>query len=235
MQCELRGNGIAVVTLDCEGEQQNTLSPEMFDEFEEVFATADDSSCKAVVLLSGKKDSWVAGANIKAIQSLTSAEGAMNMAHLGQQAMDRVAGHPKPWVAAIDGACLGGGLELALACDHRIASSSSKTVLGVPEVMLGLLPGAGGTQRLPKLVGAASSLDLMLTGKQIKAARAKKMGLVDSVVDPNALERAAIASAELLASGELRPKSRKLSWMDWFLERTPIGRSVLFSQAAKKG
>ena len=152
------------------------------------------------------------------------------------QAMDRLEamGKKKPWVAAIDGPCLGGGLEVALACAHRVASSSSKTVLGVPEVMLGLLPGAGGTQRLPRVVGAATSLDLALTGKQLKAARAKKMGLVDLVVDPAALERTAIATAKEAASGKLKPRVRTRSWMDWFLESTPPGRSMMFSTAGKK-
>ena len=87
----------------------------------------------------------------------------------------------KKWIAAIDGACLGGGLEMALSCHHRVATASSKTVLGVPEVMIGLLPGSGGTQRLPKLIGAASALDLMLTGKQLKADRAKKGNTASSL------------------------------------------------------
>ena len=93
------------------------------------------------------------------------------------------------------GACLGGGLEMALACSYRVATASPKTVLGLPEVMLGLLPGSGGTQRLIPLVGAQKGLDLMLTGKQLKADRAKKMGLVDHVVDAHALERSAVATA----------------------------------------
>ena len=111
------------------------------------------------------------------------------MVGVGQLVMNRVSDMQKrkPWIAAIDGACLGGGLEMAMTCSQRIATSNSKTVLGLPEVMLGLLPGWGGTQRLPKIVGAANALDLMLTGKMLKADRAKKMGLVDLVVDPSAL------------------------------------------------
>jgi enoyl-CoA hydratase/long-chain 3-hydroxyacyl-CoA dehydrogenase len=137
-----------------------------------------DPSIKAAVLISAKPGSWIAGANIKMIQSMTSAQAATDMAEVGQKAMDRISKSPRPWIAAIDGACMGGGLEMALACSHRVASSSSKTVLSVPEVMLGLLPGSGGTQRLPKLVGMATSLDMMLTGKNIKPEKALKMGLV---------------------------------------------------------
>ena len=232
-----------------------------------------DESVKAVVLASGKKGSWIAGANIKQIEEIKSVEQASEMVGVGQKVMDRVSDmqKKKPWIAAIDGACLGGGLEMAMTCSQRIASSSSKTVLGVPEVMLGLLPGWGGTQRLPKIVGAANALDMMLTGKMIKGDRARKMGLVDSVVDPNALERTAIATAEQvrhaqhhhasascgrsmlsprpfatassphlpslrlpsltshplplppqLADGTTKPKMRKLGWMDWFLEKTPV-------------
>lgn len=99
--------------------------------------------------------------------------------------------------------------------------------------MLGLLPGAGGTQRLPKLVGAQTAIQMMLTGEQVRPAKAKKIGLVDSVVDPNALERSAIATAVEAADGKIKPRKRKLGWMDWFLEKTPIGRKVLFDQAGK--
>jgi len=100
--------------------------------------------------------------------------------------------------------------------------------------MIGLLPGWGGTQRLPKIVGAVASLDLLLTGKALKADRARKMGLVDIVVDPNALERTALAQAEQLIDGSVKPKPRKLGWTDWFLEKTPVGRAIMFSQAGKK-
>ena len=196
----------------------------------------EDATIKAAVLISGKKDSWVAGANIKMIEKLTDATAATEAARTGQSAFDRIADFQskKPMVAAIDGACLGGGLELALACGYRMATSSPKTVLGVPEVMIGLLPGSGGTQRLPRLIGAAAALDLMLTGKQLKADRAKKLGLVDAVVDSHALERSAIATAEQLATGALKPRARKLGWMDWALEKTALGRKVLFDQAEKK-
>jgi len=237
LKMEVTESGVAMLRIDCPGEKQNTLSGEMIDEFNHVVERVEtDPSIKAAVLISSKKDSWIAGANIKMLESLESAEGATTVAHEGQIAFDRIEKmqSKKPWVAAIDGSCLGGGLEMALTCKHRVVTSSSKSVLGLPEVMLGLLPGCGGTQRLPKLVGAASALDMLLTGKTIKPDRARKMGLVDYVVDPNALERTAIATALNAANGSLKPKVRKLSWFDWFLEKTPPGRSLMFSQATKK-
>jgi enoyl-CoA hydratase/long-chain 3-hydroxyacyl-CoA dehydrogenase len=234
MQMRVSEEGVAVIRMDCVGEKQNTLSTEMFDEFESMLTQVETlPEIKAAVLISGKKDSWVAGANIKMLQGLKTADAATETAGIGQKGFDRIEAMQakKPWVAAIDGSCLGGGLELALTCAHRVATSSPKTVLGLPEVMLGLLPGCGGTQRLPKLVGAPAALDMLLTGKNIKPAKAKKMGLVDLVVDPNALERAAIATAIDASSGTLKPNTRKLGWVDWFLEKTPPGRSIMFSKA----
>ena len=198
---EINSTGVAIIRLDCQGEKQNTLSSDLVDEFGEILQQLEtNSDIKSAVLISGKKDSWIAGANIKMIENLTDAAAATEAAGLGQAACDRMAALKKPMVAAIGGSCLGGGLEVALACKFRVATSSPKTVLGVPEVMIGLLPGSGGTQRLPKLVGAASAMTLMLTGQQLKAERAKKMGLVDMLVDPRALERAAVSAAEELAA-----------------------------------
>jgi len=229
--------GVAVVKMDVIGAKQNTLSEEFNKDVAAMIGQVEqDDSIKAVVVMSGKPGSWIAGADVKMIEGFTTVEEAAGKSAEGQEIMDRIAGmqKKKPWIAAIDGACLGGGLETAMAMSHRIATKSSKTVLGVPEVMLGLLPGAGGTQRLPKIVGAANALDLMLTGKMLKPDRAKKMGLVDSVVDPAALERSAIATAEGMIAGSIKPKARKVGWMDWFLESTSVGRNVMFNQAAKK-
>ena len=186
VKLDVTESGVAMLRLDCQGEKQNTLSRELMDEMEVVVKQVEtDPKVKAVVLISDKQGSFIAGANIKMVEDLgkKSASDAGDASAEGQVAMDKIASmqKTKPWVAAIDGPCLGGGLEVALACSQRVATASSKTTLGLPEVMLGLLPGAGGTQRLPKLVGAAPALDMMLTGKNIKPARAKtKTGLVDT-------------------------------------------------------
>ena len=140
-----------------------------------------DAGVRAVVLISGKPDNFVAGADIGMLSACKTSGELTALARGGQQSFDHLAAMKKPVVAAINGACLGGGLELALACSYRIASSSKKTKLGFPEVMIGLLPGAGGTQRLPKLAGIQSALTLMTTGKSLDAVRAKKQGIVHEV------------------------------------------------------
>lgn len=230
--------GVATLTIDCKNAKQNTMSTELVAEFATACdAIENDPAIKAVVLASAKPGSFVAGADVKQIAALGNlpAEAAAAASRAGQESLDRLAAmqHSKPWVAAIDGSCLGGGLEMALACAYRVASTSPKTVLGLPEVQLGLLPGAGGTQRLPKLVGVAAALDLMLTGKHLKPAKAKKLGLVDHVVDAAGLARTAAAAAADAAAGKTKPRARKRGWLDWALEATPPGRALLFSQAGK--
>ncbi|EOD20095.1 putative hydroxyacyl-coenzyme A dehydrogenase/3-ketoacyl-coenzyme A thiolase/enoyl-coenzyme A hydratase alpha subunit [Emiliania huxleyi CCMP1516] len=235
---DVHPSGVALIKIDCPNAKQNTMSKELLEEFEEITSRIEkDAAVKAVVLMSSKPGSFVAGADIKQIAALGDAppEVLAEASGMGQAALDKLESmqKSKPWVAAIDGPALGGGLEIALACSHRVATSSPKTILGLPEVMLGLLPGAGGTQRLPRLVGAQTAIQMMLTGQQVKPDKAKKMGLVDAVVDPNALERSAIATALDAASGKTKPRQRKLGWMDWFLEKTPPGRKLLFDQATK--
>jgi enoyl-CoA hydratase/carnithine racemase len=115
-------------------------------------------------------------------------------------------------------------------CDYRVATTSPKTMLGLPEVKLGLLPGLGGTYHLPKLVGYQEALGMILQGKDVRADKAKKIGLVDQVVDLPSLETVAIECAKQLAAGTLKRKERKTSWMTWALEGNSIGRNVMFSQ-----
>ncbi|CAE7424617.1 HADHA [Symbiodinium microadriaticum] len=136
-----------------------------------------------------------------------------------------------PFVAAINGAALGGGLEWAMYCDYRIASTSPKTVLGLPEVKLGLMPGMAGTYHLPQLVGYQTALDMILTGKNVRPDKAKKMGLVDLVVDPAALESVAVTQAKGLANGTVKPHKRKKDLQARLLEDVPFGRSFLFRKA----
>ena len=155
--------GVALIVIDQEGEPVNTLSPATGEAFTALMARAEkDPTVKAVVFLSGKKDSFIAGAKIDFLQTMRTAEEATAASRAGQREFDRLEAFPKPVVAAIHGACLGGGLEWALACTYRIATDSPKTTIGLPEVQLGLLPGAGGTQRLPALIGAQAALDIIL-------------------------------------------------------------------------
>uniref|UniRef100_H2ZB03 enoyl-CoA hydratase n=1 Tax=Ciona savignyi TaxID=51511 RepID=H2ZB03_CIOSA len=163
----------------------NTLSKELMEEFEEVFNEIQrNKAVKGAVLISSKPGSFVAGADIDMLKNAGGEAETTELSKNGQNLFNALEKSKKPFVAAINGVALGGGLELTLACQYRIATTDKSTNLGVPEVMLGLLPGAGGTQRLPHLVGVASALDMALTGKMIKPKKAKKMGLVHHLVEP---------------------------------------------------
>jgi len=224
-------NGIAHLIIDVKGETMNTLKAEFGEQVTAVLKEIkEDSSISGVVVASGKPDSFVAGADINMLASCTTAAEATTISRQGQMIFDQMENFPKPLVAAINGACLGGGLELALACHSRVCSDHAKTALGLPEVQLGLLPGSGGTQRLPKLIGLQKALDMMLTGKQLRAKQALKAGLVDDVV-PNSI---LIETAESIAlKGKIKRKAKKRSLMDSALEGNALGRKVLFDQATK--
>ncbi|KAM7376191.1 hypothetical protein PAMP_005934 [Pampus punctatissimus] len=181
---EVKGD-VAVVRINDPNSKVNTLSIQMQKEMAEVMNEVwANNDVQSAVLISSKPGSFIAGADINMIQACKSAEEVTNLSQEGQKMFELMEKSPKPIVAAINGSCLGGGLEFAIACQYRIATKSKKTVLGTPEVMLGLLPGAGGTQRLPKMVGLPSAFDMMLTGRNIRADKAKKMGLVDQLVAP---------------------------------------------------
>ena len=154
LSIEKRDRGVAIVRIDVPGEPMNTLKADLVDGFLSVFdAIEHDEDIRAVVFTSGKKDSFIAGADITMLEAVETEEDGERISREAHKAMDRIAAFPKPVVAAIHGVALGGGLEVALACHARVASNASKTKLGLPESQLGLLPGAGGTQRLPRLIG----------------------------------------------------------------------------------
>jgi 3-hydroxyacyl-CoA dehydrogenase/enoyl-CoA hydratase/3-hydroxybutyryl-CoA epimerase len=251
-------DGVALITFDMEGESVNTLSPEVGQQFEQLLTrAASDGEAKAIVFASGKKDSFIAGAKIDFLQTIkTQAEG-INVSRAAQAGFDRLDAFEKPVVAAIHGVALGGGLEWALACDYRLISDSPKTQLGLPEVQLGLIPGAGGTQRLPQLIGAQAALDLILTGRNLKPRKAVKLGVADEAVPQPILLEIAKKRALELAAGTLNPdrnrglgfksvgKGRGLAeilkgladkeaWAEFALEENPLGRKVLFDQARKQ-
>ena len=247
LRIETGPDGVALVLYDVPGEAVNTLRHGFQEEFEAAFGRlAEDSAVKAILLASAKPDSFVAGADIEMLSRIKTAAEASALARGGQQAMQRLedAGKRKPVVVAIHGAALGGGLELALACTYRIASDDRRTQLGQPEVQLGLIPGAGGTQRLPHLIGIAQALDLILTGKSVRAQKARKLGLVDEVVPKAILLEVARRRARELAAGELRiergkvelklPKLLRTEVLQQIaLEDNPVGRKILFQQARK--
>jgi len=203
-------SNVAVITFDMEGEPVNTIAPQISQEFEGLMTrAASDATAKAIVFISGKKDTFIAGAKIDFLQTIKTAGEASALSRQGQAGFDRLDAFEKPVIAAIHGACLGGGLEWALACDYRIATDSPKTSLGLPEVQLGLIPGAGGTQRLPALIGAQAALDLILTGKNLKAKKALKLGVVDEVVPTPILKQIALTRANELVAGTLKIERKR--------------------------
>jgi 3-hydroxyacyl-CoA dehydrogenase/enoyl-CoA hydratase/3-hydroxybutyryl-CoA epimerase len=236
-------HGVALVLLDRAGESMNTIGPEIYDDFTAVVDRIEsDPSIKAVVLGSAKRGNFLAGADIRFFETLADpAEAAAAIRELHAlfariEALHTV--HGKPVVMAIDGACLGGGLELALTGSMRIATGNPKTQLGQPEVQLGVIPAGGGTQRLPRLVGIAAALDMILTGRSLRPYRAHKIGLVDEIVPQEVLydiaRRRALDAIGHLDDSEGSGVKEFLApthLQGLALEQNPVGRRVLFRRA----
>ncbi len=236
LSIEKRADGVAVLFIDLPGESVNTLKDSFNDDFARALDSIEkDDGVKAVVVASRKKD-FIVGADVKMLQKCSTAREAAELSRNGQRAMDRIARFRVPVVAAIDGSCLGGGLEVALACHGRVASDSPRTKLGLPECQLGLLPGAAGTQRLPRLIDIQTALDMLLTGKQVDPKKARKIGLVDEVVPAPILVDVA-ADHALALTGKKSKKKKSLLEADelkeWALTENPLGRKVVFDQAKK--
>ncbi|HZX63991.1 MAG TPA: enoyl-CoA hydratase-related protein, partial [Myxococcales bacterium] len=246
-------DGIASIFMDVPGEPVNTLRPDFEDELSGILSRLEgDGAVKAIVFTSGKPEGFIAGADVSMLARVRTQAEATALSRGGQQAMERLEelSRRKPVVAAIHGAALGGGLEVALACTYRIASDDGRTQLGQPEVQLGVIPGAGGTQRLPRLIGIAQALDLILTGKSVRASKARKLGLVDEVVPRAILLDVARRRAAELQAGTLVPKRSRIDLsgglprilttvtrpevlQEVALEDNPIGRRILFREARK--
>ena len=230
-------DGVAIITMDLPNEPVNKLNRAVKDDFIELIRRLDgDTSIQAAVLISGKPDTFIAGADIEEFLEVRTSDDAERLSLDGQSLLDRLEQLRTPVVAAIHGACMGGGLETAMACAWRIGTDHPKTVLALPEVMLGLIPGAGGTQRLPALVGLRNALDMILTGRNVRAKKALQMGLLDEMVHPSILRDVAVKRARELGRGEKkRSHGRKqLTLADLALERNPAGRAIVFRQAREK-
>ena len=240
LSVERRADGVAIVRFDVPNEPVNTLQESFAAELGAVLGELDrDPELKAVVFTSGKLDSFIAGADIRRLRAVERAEEACELSRAGQRATAQLARFRVPVVAAIHGACLGGGLEVALACTARVASLHEKTQLGLPEVQLGLLPALGGTQRLPRLIGVRSALDLLLTGTPLDGERALRMGLLDELVPPAILLDVAVRTALERAA---RPSPKKSNWrrilrkselVEIALSDNPLGRKLLFDHTKK--
>jgi enoyl-CoA hydratase len=192
---ESKGN-FTILTLN-RPDKRNALNMALRSEFMNALAgAAEDSGTRAIVVTGAGDKAFVAGADISEFDGRSAVDQFRIMS--GASIYDAVERCPKPVIAAVNGFCLGGGMELALACDIRIASASAR--FGQPEVSLGIIPGGGGTQRLPRIVGMGTALRLILTGDLIDAAEALRIGLVEEVVEPQQAMSRACAIAELIAS-----------------------------------
>lgn len=213
---EVDAQGIAWLCIDKQGASTNTLGREVMESLHAALNALERARPKGVVVWSAKPNGFVAGADITEFTALQTAEQGYELIRSGQRVLDQLAALPCPTVAAIHGFALGGGLELALACTYRVAANDGKVALGLPEVMLGIHPGFGGTVRTPRLVGVRAALDMMLTGKTVRAERALAMGLVDRLAAPDQLKAAAAA---MLRD---RPAPRRAPWLDRLLSSAPF-------------
>ena len=231
----LDASGLLRVVFDLPGKSVNLLTPDNLRELERVLAeVAGRPEVRAVLFASGKPGSFIAGMDVTEIAAVTSAHRAAEAARFGQSVFQRVADLRVPTLCMIGGTCLGGGTELALACDWRVAADDPAVRIGLPEVQLGIIPGFGGTQRLPRLVGLPTALDLILTGRALDARRAQRAGLVDLVVPASYLEREslkllerAISKGSAAVASETRPRAKRSRLWERVgpLRRVALGRA----------
>lgn len=224
---EIDSSRIGWLKLDKPEASANTLSRDVMLELNQQLAAIEKEDLKGLVLYSGKKSGFIAGADIKEFTALESSEQALELIRNGQKALERLEALKCPTVAVIHGFALGGGLEVALACDYRIAADDERTQLGLPEVKLGIHPGFGGTVRSIRLVGVFSAMDMMLSGRMIRGKAAKGMGLVDRLVDMDHLHEAARQMA-------LTPPGKNKAPFVARLANLPGIRSIIAGQMEKQ-
>jgi 3-hydroxyacyl-CoA dehydrogenase / enoyl-CoA hydratase / 3-hydroxybutyryl-CoA epimerase len=227
IQREISNTGVALLIFDRQGSSANIFDQATMDELNNHLDYLEsDKSLKGLVICSAKQKVFIAGADLNIFAKGLSAENIIAGIERGQKTFDRIAKLQYPTVAAIHGAALGGGFEICLACDYRIASSDASTKIGLPETSLGILPAWGGSTRLPRLIGLPNALEAIMTGRQYPARQALRLGIVDSVVFPEKLRSVAIAKIT-------RPGSRKRSYKTHLSNRPPLSR-LIKSQAEKK-
>ena len=228
---ERDAEGVAWLTLDKPGSSANVLSGSVLLELDGLLAALEREPPRALVVLSAKKSGFIAGADIREFTGITDADSGYLLIHRGQQVLNRLAALPCPSVAAIHGFALGGGLELALACRYRVAVDDERLSLGLPEVQLGIHPGFGGTVRSVQLAGVRAAMELMLTGKPVRADKALRLGLVDALTTEGELREA--ARALVLRS----PPPRRAPLLEQLLSSAPLRplvRRSLIAQVARR-
>lgn len=228
-------DGVATLWLDDPEASVNKLSRDTLDAFSEAFSVVESSDeITGLVFISAKEDSFIVGADIEMLRGLETPAEARDLSRQAHRLGTRIKNLDIPTVVAIHGPAMGGGLEMALACDYRIASTHDSTKMALPEVQLGLLPGAGGTQYLPRLIGVQQALPLILTGKNTYPKKARRIGLVDALIHPPGLHQAATRAALQLARGEITADRNPQSLGERLLESTSVSRRFIYQQAEKR-
>jgi 3-hydroxyacyl-CoA dehydrogenase / enoyl-CoA hydratase / 3-hydroxybutyryl-CoA epimerase len=236
---EISGDGVAWLVFDRPDARVNILTSGVMARLDallgEIEDAARDGRVRALIVRSGKDGSFIAGADVKEIVAITDPAEGTRGAALGQAVFRRLDLLPVPTIAAVDGLCLGGGTELILACDVRIASDRPETKIGLPEVKLGILPGFGGTTRLPRIVGLREALAMILTGANVHARKAQRIGLIAERMHPAVLyERAHALALELAAGRATVPRRTKRGLLSRALDDTPVGRRIVLRQARRQ-
>jgi len=220
-------DNIAWLTFDKAESSTNTLSGEVVAEFSAVLDELRARNPRALIIRSGKSSGFIAGADVEEFTRITSTDDALAIVRRGWDVMNKLAALPFPTLALVNGFCMGGGLELALACRYRIGVDQPGTRFALPEVMLGILPGWGGVMRLPRVLGPTAALDMMMTGRSVDARRAKRMGLVDASVPPRVMEN----SARMMALEA--PAPRKLPFLQSLMNSAAL-RGIIASMARRQ-
>ncbi|HET9438622.1 MAG TPA: 3-hydroxyacyl-CoA dehydrogenase NAD-binding domain-containing protein, partial [Longimicrobiales bacterium] len=229
--------GVGWVIIDTAG-KLNILTAAVLKRLDDLLAEIEQhigaGRIKALIIRSGKEASFIAGANIEEIVAIADPAEGESKARLGQSVFTRLENLRAPTIAAVDGVCLGGGTELILACDFRLASDRKETRIGLPEVMLGILPGFGGTTRLPRLVGLSNALPIILTGKPVNAKKAERIGLIEERVPAPVLYNRAHAFALELINRKRARRKKKRALASRLLDHTALGHRVVLNQARKQ-
>ena len=228
MKTELLESGVQIVTLDMPDESMNVLRESLIEEFMQIFTEAEKNTAVSAIVFKSGKDDFIAGADVSMIDSAETFEHVEALSQKLQDLTLFIENFSKPTAAVIHGVCLGGGLELAMAFDYRVASTDKSTKLGVPEVQLGLLPGGGGTQRLPRLVDLPTALDMALTGRNLSAKKSYRVGLVSEIASEGIILDVA---EKLVLLG--KPKRRKVAMKDKVL-KLGLARKFVFNKAREK-
>ncbi len=224
---EFLDSGVAMLRLGDPTEKVTTLTVERMASLRAALATIREKKPKGLIIIGPGPDMFTAGADINAIRDVTDPKKGEELAREGQSLFDEIAKLACPTVAAISGPCVGGGCELVLACTHRLISDQKSSVIGLPEVKLGILPGFGGTQRMPRLIGLPKALDIILTGKTLRPKQALRVGLVDEIVATHKIRE----RAESVALNPGKVKRHRLSLVDRLLTSFPFGRRFVGSRA----